>query len=256
MAAWEPLFHQVFLMVLFCLEKFWCRDNLGDNLSPFPLSRSLKPVHWFECWLLLLFGMEEYGRPVLRTVIRTLLVWGCRVVAWPKNIKQLFKGYKLWVKLDLHSFDMASFVSADILVGRIFKVSSSIANICWKHSCQLSKGFLDAPKAACGKGCKLGFWLWRNCRFSCQSITLFRCICPQCICRHNQSIWHKPNQAAQFWPILCCSSLNKWIRCSQNRMSRFDLNQSLPYLPQADCQVKHYETLVHWCLFDCLKCRS
>src|SRR3954453_11294358 len=97
--------------------------------------------------------MGENRRPVLAADIRSLPTWRGRIVDLPEDIQQLLVRDAIRVEGNLDHFDMAGFVAADVLVGRVFLRSAQIARSGIEDAVHMTERRLDAPEAA-GSKCR------------------------------------------------------------------------------------------------------
>jgi hypothetical protein len=144
------VFREILLVIFFRAIKGRGGFDLGHD-------RTAETSAFFECrefgfgrGFLFRRVVKNHGA-ILRTDIRPLAIASRRIVVTPEDIKERVIGDFRRIKSDLNDFGMAGFVATNILVGRIFRLSSSIAGDGVFHSAGLSKDCLDPPETSRAK---------------------------------------------------------------------------------------------------------
>src|SRR5262245_37002877 len=145
-AVGESALLQIALVVFFRTVESGGRSNFGDDR---PGEAALLLGLGGLRSGLLLGGMEEHGRTVLRAYVRTLAIQRGRVVILPKHIEQLAVGYARGIKFDLDHFGVTGSIGADVAIGGVRKRAAHVADRGIDNSGNTPESSFDPPEAAC-----------------------------------------------------------------------------------------------------------
>lgn len=118
------------------------------NFFAILLSLLLLMVHYFFCYLFLLFIGAEYGRYILGTDILALTIWLSWVVDMHENCQKSFIGYYFWVEHYFNDLDVPSCACFHLFVGRLLFLASDVPWGYFMHSFESLDHGLDTPETA------------------------------------------------------------------------------------------------------------
>src|SRR5206468_2062760 len=146
MAGGHAALLQVLLVILFGPIECACRSNLRRD-GPFEFAGGFERRPRLLGSYFLFRRMEENRRAVLRAEVWSLAVCLRGIVSLPKNVEQLFVTHFRRIERHLHDFRVASFIGADIFVGRILRLPAAVPHCRINHSWHPLKRRFDAPEA-------------------------------------------------------------------------------------------------------------
>src|SRR6202167_1668653 len=155
MAACLPALLQILLVVLLRTPEALRRFYLGHNPPRLESLLVRKLLNLAQRLGLLLWRVEEDGRPVLRAPVRSLPVQRGRVVQREERVQQLLKTHLRRIKVQLHHLRVPGLVRAHVLVAGPLQLAALVAHRPRRHALDGRKRRLHAPETSCSECCLL-----------------------------------------------------------------------------------------------------